>query len=160
MIQVKLFISPIKLEHKKKDQRFKEFIDCINNELTEPIEIVHEKDATFSGYYLFFESNYLPDVNYNTIDKKTFLIGVDHPDDDVINECKPVGYIDYRNYMAKTPIVYGQKGMLQDAGIELGIFNYYGYNSVILHEKDGTYKPMVKSVFEYLEIYDKYLKNQ
>lgn len=135
-------------------------LSLINDELTESIEVVHEKEKAYSGYYLFFESNYLPDVNYKLVDQKTFLIGVDHPNDDVIKDCNPAGYIAYRNYMARIPVVYGQKEVWQGAKIELGPFNYFDYSSVILHEKDGTYKPMVKTIFKYLEIYDEYLKNK
>ncbi|MDH7913763.1 hypothetical protein [Winogradskyella sp. SYSU M77433] len=159
MIQVKLLITPNELEFQKKDERFKDFIDCLNNELREPIEIIHEKDNTYSGYYLFFESNYLPNEHYKHVDQKTFLVSVSNPNNNIIKDCNPAGFVALRNYMAKFPLLFGLEKALQYAGMDINRLRYFDYNAVILQEKDGTYKPMVKTVFKYLEIYDKYLKN-
>ncbi|WP_298893677.1 hypothetical protein [uncultured Psychroserpens sp.] len=160
MIQIKLLISPQEYKYQEKDERFKEFLELLNKEWDKHIEIVHEKESNFSGYYLFFESNYFPDKDYKLIDQKTFLINVSHHNDDVIKDCNPSGYITLRNYMVKNPLIFGLNKVLQYANMDNRGLKYFDYCSLALFKKDGTYKPMVKSIIEYLEAYDAYLNSK
>lgn len=110
MIHVKLLISPQVLEDEKRTLSFKLFTESFNEELGNLIEIVHEKQKDFKGYYLFFEITYHPKQKfYPLVDEKTFLVGVNSINDGVVKNCNATGCIDYRNYMARNPLIYGKE---------------------------------------------------
>ncbi len=157
-MHIKLLISSSFLERKKNDERFNELIKHFNNEIGEPIEVVNSKNDPPSTYYLSFERDFYQTRNENETGEKIFLMNINRPDDSIIENYSPAGFIDLRNYMSKTPTIYGIKNVLEYGQIEnLGAFKCFDYNSVVLFKKDGTYKPIVKSIIKYLKMYDSYL---
>lgn len=150
------------MEDEKRTLSFKLFTESFNEELGNPIEIVHEKQKDFKGYYLFFEITYHPKQTfYPLIDEKTFLIGVNDPHRDVIKDCNAAGFVDFRGYMSTRPGIFAKKEALQYSHINnQEPYGYFGYEWISFFEKDNTYRPVVKSILKYLELYDEYLKNK
>ncbi|MDP9958536.1 hypothetical protein [Chryseobacterium lathyri] len=143
------------------------FIQGLNNVLERPVDIVNKIDPNFNGYYLLPMGFTIPEhgngIVRQNINEKVFLLSVINSNiPRILEECEPAGLTNWMLFKDASTSVIGKIdalkkfGELEEETLERNLeYDYY-----VPIPFDGTYETVAKSILQYLEIYDKYLKSK